>query len=64
VLCQADHGVVDQTLRLNGADFEGDGLMAAAVRSWLDALVTRNPADFANAGVAVLSPAELLIRLR
>jgi len=34
------------------------------VLAGLDAIVTRNPADFAAAPLPVLSPAELLTRLR
>ncbi len=33
------------------------------VLAGLDAIVTRNPADFAGAPLPVLSPAELLARL-
>ena len=49
--------------RLGGGDFE-DALQAAcAEAAGLDAVVTRDPAGFAGATVAVLAPAELLNRL-
>ncbi len=46
-----------------GADFEDNILIAAAMASALDAIVTRNPADFAHSPISVWEPAELLKRL-
>jgi predicted nucleic acid-binding protein len=48
---------------LPGSDFEDNILMAAAIRSSLDAIITRNVADFAHSPVPVWEPAELLKRL-
>ena len=48
---------------LAGSDFEDNILIAAAVRAAVDAIVTRNVADFAHAPVPVWEPAELLRRL-
>jgi predicted nucleic acid-binding protein len=48
---------------LPGNDFEDNILIAAAVTASLDALVTRNTADFAHAPIPVWEPAELLKRL-
>ena len=60
-------GVDQATLRdadsRNGADFEDDVLIVAAVAGSMDVIVTRDPADFVNSPVEVLSPAELLQRL-
>lgn len=46
-----------------GSDFEDNILIAAAVTSSLDAIVTRNPADFSHSPLPVWNPAELLKRL-
>lgn len=46
-----------------GADFEDNILIAAAVAASLDAIVTRNPADFSHSPIPVWEPAELLKRL-
>jgi predicted nucleic acid-binding protein len=47
----------------SGSDFEDNLQIACAVESRLDAIVTRNPGDFAGSPVMVLTPAELLARL-
>ncbi|MFI5461311.1 MAG: hypothetical protein ACHRXM_38400 [Isosphaerales bacterium] len=49
---------------LPGSDFEGNLHIACAVEARLDAIVTRNPKDFAGSSVPVLTPAELLPLLR
>jgi len=49
---------------LPGADFEDNILIAAAVASSLNAIITRNVADFAHAPIPVWEPAELLRRIR
>ena len=48
---------------LSGADFEDNILIAAAVTSSLDAIVSRNVADFSFAPLPVWEPAEFLKRL-
>ncbi len=48
---------------LPGNDFEDNILIAAAVAAALDAIVTRNVADFAHSPIPVWDPAELLKRL-
>ncbi len=48
---------------LPGNDFEDNILIAAAVTSSLDAIVTRNIADFSHSPIPVWEPAELLKRL-
>jgi predicted nucleic acid-binding protein len=48
---------------LVGADLEDDILIAAAVAASLDAIVTRNVADFAHSPIPVCEPGELLKRL-
>lgn len=46
-----------------GDDFEDNILMAAGVAASLDAIVTRNPTDFARSPLLVLGPSDLLARL-
>lgn len=48
---------------LLGSDFEDNILIAAAIASGLDAIVTRNPTDFSGSPIQVWEPAELLKRL-
>ena len=46
-----------------GPDFEDNILIAAAVSSSLDAIVTRNPADFLHSPIPVWTPADFVKRL-
>ena len=48
---------------LPGKDFEDNILIAAAVTAALDAIVTRNVADFTHSPIPVWEPAELLKRI-
>jgi predicted nucleic acid-binding protein len=48
---------------LPGNDFEDNVMIAAAVAASLDAIVTRNVADFTHSPVPAWDPAELLKRL-
>ena len=48
---------------LAGNDFEDNILIAAAVSASLDAIVTRNGADFSHSPIPVWTPSELLARL-
>jgi predicted nucleic acid-binding protein len=48
---------------LPGNDFEDNILIAAAVTAFLDAIVTRNTADFSHSPLPVWDPKELLGRL-
>lgn len=49
---------------LSGPDFEDDIVIAAAVASAQDAIVTRNTSDFAHSPILVLTPPELLKRIQ
>jgi predicted nucleic acid-binding protein len=49
---------------LPGSDFEDNLQVASAMTDFVPAIVTRNPADFANAPLKILSPQELLATLR
>lgn len=59
-----DRYALQQALTLPGSDFEDNVQIACAVIAELDALVTRDPGGFRASPVPVLSPAELLQRLR
>jgi len=48
---------------LPGNDLEDNILIAAAITASLDAIVTRNVADFSHSPLPVWEPAELLKRL-
>lgn len=63
VTCAVDRTILDDATTLTGRDFEDNIQIACAHLNQLDALVTRNPADFADAPVLVLTPPELLARL-
>jgi predicted nucleic acid-binding protein len=47
-----------------GNDFEDNILIAAAVNAAVDAIITRNVADFSQSPIPVWEPAELLRRLQ
>ncbi len=55
--------VLERAVALSGSDFEDNVQLACALEERLDALVTRNPADFAGAPLSILTPAELLAQL-
>jgi len=63
-ICPVDRSVLEHALLLSGTDFEDNVQIAAATLSRLDAIVTRNPADFAHAAIPVLVPATLLSQLQ
>ena len=49
--------------RLAGPDFEDDVLIASAVISFVNCIVTRDPKDFPKSPVPVYSPADFLVQL-
>jgi predicted nucleic acid-binding protein len=55
--------VLEIATTLPGSDFEDNLQIACAVEAKLDAIVTRNPKDFADSPVPVLTPTELLALL-
>jgi predicted nucleic acid-binding protein len=55
--------LLDAADRRGVSDFEDDVQIECAVVAGLDAIVTRNPQDFASSPILVLTPAELLARL-
>jgi predicted nucleic acid-binding protein len=55
--------LLEAAFALEGRDFEDDLQIACAIDEGLDAIVTRNPGDFADSPIPVLTPAELIDRL-
>jgi len=61
-LCPVDRPTPEQATTLQGGDFEDNVQIACAVLGNCDAIVTRNPRDFAASPLPVRSPDELLMR--
>lgn len=53
-----DEAVLRSAAALGWRDFEDAVTTAAAIRARCDAIVTRNPKDFAKASIRVLTPGE------
>lgn len=62
-VCAVDFQTLTMARDSSVVDFEDAVQVAAAVASGLDAIVTRNGADFVNSPLPVLTPSELLARL-
>jgi hypothetical protein len=58
-----DRQTLEQATALPGNDFEDNVQIACALIDGLDAIVTRNPGDFAAATIPVLTAAELLLQI-
>ena len=58
-----DRQVLVDADSLAGSDFEDNIQIAAAMSAGLNAIITRNPADFSYASIPVWSPNDLLQRL-
>ena len=54
---------LEQADAMAGSDLEDNVCLACAVNAGLDAIVTRNPKDFAGSPVPILTPAEILALL-
>ena len=63
-LCIVDRQALEQAEALPGNDFEDNLQIACAIIAGVDAIVTRNTEDFKASTIPVLTPAELLARLR
>jgi predicted nucleic acid-binding protein len=57
-----DRGTLQAGLVLPSKDFEDNLQIVAAVEAGLDAVVTRNPSDFAACPLPVLTPQELVVK--
>ncbi len=62
-VCEVNRQTLASALSFAGSDFEDNLQIACALSSGLDAIVTRNKADFKTAAIAVMEPAELLRQL-
>ena len=62
-VCAVDHGALQIALTLPVTDYEDAVQVAGALASHLDAIVTRDPHDFAGATLPVYSPADFLKQL-
>ena len=63
ISCPFDRSTLQAGLALPGKDFEDNLQIIAAVDAGLDAVVTRNPSDFAACPLPVLTPQQLLAKL-
>lgn len=54
-----DKEILESAYNMNGPDFEDSVQIAAALRSGVDAIVTRDPAGFIISPVPIVSPAQL-----
>ncbi len=59
-ICNVDRPTLERASALGGDDFEDNLQIACAEMSSLDAIVTRDPNDFASAAILVLTPREAL----
>jgi hypothetical protein len=59
-----DEAVLRTAAAMGWRDFEDAVTTAAALRARCDAIVTRNPKDFAKASIRVMKPAEAAAALR
>ena len=55
-----DLDIVSLALTMTGRDFEDNVQIASAVRNDVVAIVTRNPADFTDSPIPIMSPSEIL----
>ena len=62
-IAPVDRTALEMATTLPGSDFEDNLQIACAVQAHLDAIVTRNPKDFAGSPVPVMTPAEFLALL-
>jgi predicted nucleic acid-binding protein len=62
-ICPLDQLVLENAHRLTFTDYEDAVQHACATASGLDAIVTRNLADYKNATLPVFSPADFLSQL-
>jgi predicted nucleic acid-binding protein len=57
------HDMLDAAEQRGGSDFEDDLQIECAALACLDAIVTRDPKDFAGSIVPILTPTELVARV-
>lgn len=62
-VCVVDRTSLEQAISLPGNDFEDNLQIACASLAGLDAIVTRDKADFAAATITIFTPAEAIAQL-
>lgn len=62
-ICSVDRDILEAAISSNLRDFEDAVQLACAIAENLDAIITRNPQDFAGAILPILSASELLENL-
>lgn len=62
-VCPLDHAMMRAAMALPLKDYEDAVQHASAAANGLDAIITRNLADYAGANLPVLSPGDFLSRL-
>jgi predicted nucleic acid-binding protein len=63
-VCPIDHSILTGALTLPFTDYEDAVQCASAMANQMDAIVTRNLADYKNAALPVFSPTDFLNRLK
>lgn len=63
VVCRVDSTVLEDAYRLAGKDFEDDLQIACATAEKLDAIITRNLADFQHAVLPVYTPLDWIAHI-
>lgn len=63
-ICGVNGSVLNMAHQFNGKDFEDDLQIACAVAYRLEAIVTRDRTGFKQANMLVLTPVELITRLK
>ncbi len=58
-ICPVDRQILEYSVALNFRDFEDAVQCACAIAQNVDAIVTRDPKDFVNSTIPVLSPRQL-----
>ncbi|NER32937.1 MAG: PIN domain-containing protein [Oscillatoria sp. SIO1A7] len=62
-VCTVDRRILELAVSYEMSDFEDAVQLACAIADNLEAIVTRNPQDFTNTSIPILSAGELLARL-
>ena len=63
-IVSTDRSTLVAAQAFTGIDFEDDLQIATGVQNAVDAIVTRNPKDFAGSPIPVLTPADVVTLLR
>ncbi len=62
-VCTIDESIVEKSLNSNFSDFEDALHYFNAIESKCEIIITRNPKDFKNASLPIMSPKEFISRL-